>query len=176
MARCERCSREVSKLVMHAHSGEHICVQCLTQDGIWELASESSLPTWERRGSTRIQFSTPMTIRTAAGLSFPVLSVDISMTGLCFAWTACHDCPPAIARPDITPSCVFFPHYTGNPDALDLEIDILLRSRCVIPLKARLVYILRDTSLDLEYVGAKFMNVPNEYRRALEKLIIRYAT
>jgi len=173
MPRCEKCGREVNKLTVHAKTGKRLCLKCLTESGFFTLSDDDRISPTERRASIRI----PLTVVMNFSLphrkeKYPAYTVDISISGICFGWNACSACHGYTERA-IDKDCILYPYYIHNPERKQLELELKVSDTVTIITAAYAVHTYKEENIDIEYVGAKFVNMNVQSRRMLEKLVIK---
>ena len=180
MPTCERCNREVRKLTEHAVSKEKICLKCMTQSGLFVAQQEDIEHDVgdDRRGSIRV----PLTIVMGFSLfddekqteiSYPAFSVDISTSGICFGWDSCSYCR-GYQEHGVDENCVFYPYSMSNEDRKELKLEFKITNTYKMQIESYVIYTLKEERLGLEYVGAQFINLGNQQKRMIEKIIIKY--
>lgn len=169
---CEKCGREVSRLTVHAKSGKRLCLKCITESGFFTLSEDNRIRKDERRASIRL----PVTVVLDFTINhtkkrFPAYTVDISMSGLCFGWNGCEVCH-GYSEEAIDKNCVLYPYYITNPDRKKLEVELRITDSITIITNTFVVHTFKEESINLEYVGAKFVSLNIQNRRMLEKIVI----
>jgi len=172
---CEKCNREVSRLTVHAKTGKKLCLKCITESGFFTLSDNNRIRKDERRASIRL----PVTVVLDFSIDhvkkrFPAYTVDISMSGLCFGWNGCEVCH-GYTEEAIDTDCVLYPYYVNNPDRKKLEVELRITDSITIITKTFVVHTFKENSIDLEYVGAKFVSLNVQNRRMLEKIVIMHS-
>ena len=98
----------------------------------------------------------------------------MSMTGICFGWEGCPSCKGYIEK-GIDENCIFNPYYINNDKRKTFIIELNISKKLTIQVPAYAVYTMKEESLDIEYVGAKFTDLTPEENRTIEELVIKYA-
>ena len=177
MPKCDKCQQDFYKLTTHSRTKQKLCIRCITDDGCVRFRDEELVLTHDKRGSVRVPLTVNMTVSLEDGdrmeMRYPVFSVDLSLTGICFTWEFCPVCHGREAHPEAGAACFFAPFRSKNPDRRELALELQFGS-FILKAKAYVVHILRDDDCDIEYIGAKFSYLGNHERRVLEKIIIKY--
>ena len=175
MPTCEKCSEQVHKVSTHSITKKSMCLKCLIETGSYQPRLEELEPGNEKRGSIRIPLTLVMDIELENDKNrYPAHSADMSMTGICFGWEGCHSCKGYVEQ-GIDENCIFYPYDISNEDRKTFIIELSISNELSIQVPAYAVYTLKEESLNIEYVGAKFTDLTPEENRAIEEVIIKYA-
>jgi hypothetical protein len=180
VALCEKCGREVRKLTEHAKTKEKLCLKCITKSGFFVPADDEIEVKDERRGSIRV----PITITMGFSLfendqlteiKYPAFSVDISTSGICFAWDACSLCRGYLEN-GVHELCVFYPYAIKSESRRELKLEFKITQTFNMSIDAYVIYTLKEEKLGLEYIGAQFTNLTSQQNHMLEKIIIKFGS
>lgn len=201
MSECEICGKEVKKLLAHPMSKKGVCYQCLSKDGFFsrDVSEHMHFITDEKRSSLRIPLSICLSFELPntegeGKTTYEAISVDLSITGVCFAWEQCKDCngykrieihPDCFVlekcreckvykRHSVHPNCLFYPYSVNNDYGKDLDITFKLSEDYSLILPCRIANVLQEDDNDIEYVGASFSKFDLKELKILEILIIEY--
>jgi len=174
---CDSCGVEVHKLSVHPVTKKNLCMKCLIEAGSFRPDLEDLDPDTEKRASIRIPLTLVMSVELDGAKTektFAGYSLDISMRGICFGWPGCASCP-GYTENGIHEKCIFHPHAAHTPGRQPFLIKIDLSREVKIEAPAYAVYTLKDESINIEYVGARFTDLDPAANRMLEELIIKNA-
>lgn len=175
MVICESCGENVFKVSVHSVTKKKLCLKCLIESGSYQTRFEDIDTEDEKRGSIRIPLTFVMDIELKdREVRHSAFSADMSMTGICFAWEGCKTCTGYMEK-DIHENCVFYPYYIHNKNRRTFTVQFSLSQRLSVQVPAYAVYTIKEGSLDIEYVGAKFTDLTPAENRIIEEIIIRYA-
>jgi hypothetical protein len=178
VAVCDKCGRDVRRLTDHAKSHEKLCLKCLTQSGFFAPAEEEMVQADDRRGSIRVPITIIMGFSLfndsdATEINYPAFSVDISTSGICYAWDSCNVCN-GYQENSVHPNCIFYPYYLQNEQRKELKLEFKITKTYSMFVESYVIYTLKEENLGIEYIGAQFMNLSNQQNRMLEKIILKY--
>lgn len=183
MPECEHCHRDVKKLLAHPFKGEKVCLKCMTRTGFFtkEYSHEIEIYANEKRANIRVPISISMSfgvfdVEKKTEINYPAFSVDLTTEGICFAWEHCKFCL-GYEESAVHPKCFFYPYsmYAYKvEEERDLTLNLTITDEYVLEIPCRVVYTLKESEMDVEYVGVKFSEISQEKKIIIDMLIHKY--
>ena len=177
MPKCSKCGQEVKKLAVHSITKEEYCIRCMPDDGMCHFTDEEVNAGHEKRSNVRIPVAISMDFSVGDNdsqeIKFPAVTVDLSRSGICFAWEQCSNCT-GYTENCVNENCLFYTNADENREHKPLKVKFTVSKDNAMELDAYVIYVLKEEDLGLEYVGAKFVDTTNRDRRVLEKILIKH--
>ena len=175
MPTCESCGEQVLKASTHSVTKKTMCLKCLIESGSYQPRLEDLEPDDEKRSSIRIPMALVLDVELEdEKVKYSAYSADMSMTGICFGWEGCSSCKGYIEN-GIDKNCILYPYYINNENRKPFVIELGITKESIIQVPAYAAYTMKEESLDIEYVGARFTDLTPEENRTIEELVIKYS-
>jgi hypothetical protein len=174
MPNCDHCERDVIKLLEHPFTHEGVCLKCMTRSGFFSRLTDEDtdvIPR-ERRSNVRV----PVTIEMAfdiLDISYAAYTVNMALAGICFAWEHCQQCA-GYDEGAIDDNCIFAPFYIHGDSPKELMLKFAISETYTMEIPTQIVYTIKEPSMDVEYVGAKFLEVSEKDNLLLEVVIAKF--
>ena len=173
---CKQCKCTVKKVIPHATTGIKLCLQCITENGIFHLHKKDLIDINERRDHVRVPLSIVMEFSLKDKphdlRHFPAYTIDLSLSGLSFAWDACSHSKHEDSY-TVDTGCLLYPYWIDHTSPEELILDVHIGSSLIVSIASHVIYTASDPDTGMEYVGVRFLHVNPQTRRFLEKTIFK---
>ena len=177
MGKCQNCGHDTQKLVLDFRAMKEVCVKCInSKETVYPLEDEEVPAEDDKRSHVRIPIAVGLSFSMREQkrlIEFPATTVDVSMGGLCFAWSNCEKCT-GYKEQGIHKNCFFYPYAIQNKNAEKIRLKLYVTPQKEIKVYAFAVYTKKEDD-STEYVGIKFAEVPPESERILETIVIKHS-